>query len=195
VDDQVTAGAPRPKPAGAADAWGSTPPRGAAASFDDTSEEHTMSVLDQDTTTTEYETRLNELLAAVQAGGPDKADLATAAPADLIAKGVVNFATAFIYGTLTADLTFDGSGEKIHFSGSHWGLGLGGGTSYGVAAFSVPPRALMGEGTYEVHSLAGGAGYVSVIFQKNGRLVGAFMGAALAVNASVAGGSGTWTMG
>jgi hypothetical protein len=152
-----------------------------------------MSVLDQDTRT-EYETRLGELLATVQAGGPDKADLAAAAPADLTANGVVTFATAFIYGTVTADLTFD-SGEKIHFYGTHWGLGLGGGTSYGVAAFSVSPRSLMGEGTYEVHSLAGVGGYVSVIFHKDGNLVGAFMGAALAVNASVAHGSGTWTMG
>jgi hypothetical protein len=153
-----------------------------------------MSVLDQDTRA-EYETRNAETLAAVQAGGPDKVQVGKlAAPLrEWTATGQVSFATAFIYGTLTADLTFQ-TGEKMNFNGSHWGLGLGGGTSYGIAGFTVPPRQLVGEGTYEVHSLAGGAGFVQVIFFQNNKPVGVFTGAALAVNASVAGGSGTWKM-
>lgn len=149
-----------------------------------------MSVLDQDTGI-DYAALSAETLSAVQAGGPDaeRVSAVTLYPAH----GQVTFATAFIWGTVAADLTFD-TGEKMHFDGKHWGIGLGGGTSYGAAVFSIPPRELVGGGTYEVHSQATVGGYVQVNFFKNNTPVGTFTGAALAVNLSIGGGSGTWTM-
>lgn len=151
-----------------------------------------MSVLDQDTTTAEYETRSAETLAAVQARSTEDGLEAAAGP-EWLATGTCTFATAFIWGNISADLEFS-SGEKMNFYGEHWGLGLGGGTSAGVATFSVPPFALVGGGTYEVHSVAGIGGFVQVVFFKDHRPVGVFTGAALAVSASIGGGSGTWKM-
>lgn len=157
-----------------------------------------MSAQDQNTAV-DYETIAAQTLAAVQAGGPDRVvgaelDMAPLQMASLhTAHGTTTFATAFIWGTVDCNLTFD-SGESMNFNGTHWGVGLGGGTSYGVAVFSVPARSLVGGGTYEVHSQAGIAGYVQVNFFKDGSLVGNFTGAALAVNVSIGGGSGTWKL-
>jgi hypothetical protein len=145
--------------------------------------------------TTDYETRSAETLAAVQAGGPEAMldSRVTDASAAWTATGSCAFATAFIYGTVSCDLDFN-TGQKMNFYGQHWGLGLGGGISAGGAVFSVSPDALLGEGTYEVHSVAGVGGFVQVVFFKNGSVVGVFTGAALAVNVSIGGGSGRWKM-
>ncbi|HEY0023855.1 MAG TPA: hypothetical protein VGB24_13125 [Longimicrobium sp.] len=153
-----------------------------------------MSVVDQDTAT-EHEARSADTLAAVQAGSLKAAgeQRLQGAGAEWTAAGTCTFATAFIWGNVSADLTFS-TGEQMNFYGEHWGLGLGGGTSYGAAVFSMPPAALVGGGTYEVHSVAGVGGFVQVVFFRDGGAVGVFTGAALAVNASVGGGSGTWTL-
>ena len=110
------------------------------------------------------------------------------------ATGQVTFATAFIYGTASADITFD-DGTKMHFYGTMWGLGLGGGTSWGGAAFAVTPQQLLGTCSFEIHSVAGVGGEVSITWWNGSQLLGTFIGAALAVSVSVTGGSGEWTAG
>ncbi len=108
------------------------------------------------------------------------------------ATGNATFATAFIYGTCTCDLTFD-NGQKTHFYGTMWGIGLGGGTSAGVY-IGVPANQLIGDCSFQVTVVSGVGGAVTIQFWRGNDYLGNFTGAALAVAASVTGGSGSWTM-
>ncbi|GAA5528177.1 hypothetical protein [Herpetosiphon gulosus] len=115
-----------------------------------------------------------------------------AASSTTTATGSATFATAFIYGTCTCDLTFD-NGQKTHFYGTMWGIGLGGGTSAG-AYIGVPANQLVGDCSFQVTVVSGVAGAVTIQFWRGNDYLGNFTGAALAVAASVTGGSGEWTM-
>lgn len=108
------------------------------------------------------------------------------------ATGTATFATAFIYGTCECILTFDNN-QKIRFYGTMWGIGLGGGTSAG-GYIGVPINQLVGDCSFQVTVVSGVGGAVTIQFWRGNDYLGNFTGAALAVAASVTGGSGTWTM-
>jgi hypothetical protein len=107
--------------------------------------------------------------------------------------GQATFATAFIYGTCACDVTTR-NGTRLHFYGTHWGLGLGGGTSWGGGTFGyLNPDQIVGDCSYEIHSISGVGGYVQITWWRGSQLLGTFIGAALAVSANVSGGSGKWS--
>lgn len=83
-------------------------------------------------------------------------------------------------------------GYNIGFNGTMWGLGLGGGVSYGALTLTVPPAQLNNlAGSFQITNAAA---LVTVQFwNSNNGYIGNYSGPALAVAAGVFGGSGTWT--
>ncbi|HEY0023856.1 MAG TPA: hypothetical protein VGB24_13130 [Longimicrobium sp.] len=152
-----------------------------------------MSVLDQETTET-YRERAAQAHAATLAAWNDEFGGGTAAALDAGVSGMhgatgsVTLATAFIWGTVVAQLRFD-DGTSMEFNGKHWGVGLGGGIVWGAGVFNVNPSELTGWGTYTVGT---GGGTLNITFYKNDLPVGTFAGAGLSVGPAVVGGSGEW---
>ena len=109
-----------------------------------------------------------------------------------VTTGTVAFATAFIWGTVTVQLQYISPSANVVYSGSHWGAGFGGGISAGGAILTVPPRELLGNGAYSVVNASTG---ISMQFWRERTYLGTFRGAALAVGAMAAGGSGKWEPG
>jgi hypothetical protein len=102
--------------------------------------------------------------------------------------GSANFATAFIWSSTELTLTFDGNVTR-KFNGTSWGVGLGGGVSWGAGVFNVPPEELVGNCSFQ-QNLA--AALTQISFWNDRGMVGSFQGGGLGVVASITGGSGEW---
>ncbi len=109
-----------------------------------------------------------------------------------VTTGTVSFATAVIWGTVTAQLKYISPSANVVFRGSHWGVGFGGGISAGGAILTVPPRELLGDGSY---SLVNASPALTMQFWRGWKYLGTFTGASLAVGSMGAGGSGKWEEG
>lgn len=150
-----------------------------------------MSVQEQEATEL-YRERAAETLSATLAewekatGEPAVAESAV----EYVATGSVSFSTAFIWGIVVAQLQFK-DGPAVQFDGRHWGVGFGGGISWGVALFSVPASQLEGGGHYSIVSVPG---LLTATFYKDDRPVGIFTGSGLSVGPLAAGGWGKWTI-
>jgi hypothetical protein len=106
------------------------------------------------------------------------------------ATGEMTFATAFIYGTISAKLTFD-SGETVCFDATAWGIGLGAGISWGGAWFNVSPSQLMNSDA-SVQCVVGG-GVIEATWWWGNRVIGGFIGGGIDVGVTDTGGSGSFT--
>lgn len=105
--------------------------------------------------------------------------------------GSFSWATAFIWGTLTTTPTLDFKDwGSLKFSGTHWGVGLGGGISYTLGASVVHPQEVIGDVEY---TMAFAAQVLTITFWRRGRLLLSVSGAALSVGGNIVGGSGTFT--
>lgn len=100
------------------------------------------------------------------------------------------FATAFIYGTLSIN-NASSQGYAISFYGTMWGLGFGGGTTWGALTLTVPPNELNGmECSFQVTTAPS---LVTIQFWNDQYgYVANFSGAGLSVGAGITGGKGTW---
>lgn len=107
------------------------------------------------------------------------------------ATGSATFAAAFIWGNLTLQLRYS-TGENVRFYGEHWGVGLGGGISWGGAVLTVSPRELLGEGSYQATVTSAGT---AIHLWRGRQYLGFFAGAGLSVGAMAVGGSGKWSAG
>jgi len=102
-----------------------------------------------------------------------------------------NFATAFIYGT--CEITNASyQNYNMQFSGTMWGLGLGGGTSYGALTSTLPPDQL-NKLNCSFQVTAAAAAITVQIWDDAHGYVANFTGGALAVYVGITGGSGSWT--
>ncbi len=63
--------------------------------------------------------------------------------------GTAIIAVGFIWGNLTIDITYT-SGEKAHFYGEHWGVGLIGAVIGVAGLLSVPESELIGNCSYQI---------------------------------------------
>lgn len=100
------------------------------------------------------------------------------------------FATAFIYGTL--EITAVYQGYNIRFYGTMWGIGFGGGTTWGALTVTLPASQLNNlECSFQV-TTAPGLVTIQIWNDQNG-YVANFSGGGLSVGAGITGGSGKWT--
>jgi hypothetical protein len=117
--------------------------------------------------------------------------LGEAAVAAETVEAQATFATAFIYGTLEITATYQG--KRIRFYGTMWGVGLGGGTTWGALTLTLPVSQLnnlecsfqltTAPALVEIQTWNDQYGYVAN-----------FTGAGLAIGAGVTGGTGKWTV-
>lgn len=129
--------------------------------------------------------QINEIATA------NKRHIEAAADSSYTIGAQASFATAFIYGTLSIN-NASYQGYNISFYGTMWGVGFGGGTSYGALTLTVPPSQLNGlKCSFQVTNAAVGV-TIQVWCDQYG-YVANFTGAALQVGFGVTGGSGTWT--
>lgn len=77
----------------------------------------------------------------------------------------------------------------MDFHGTEWGVGLGGGISWGVGVFSVPPQKLVGNCSFQQNIAAD---LCQITFWNDSGALGSFQGGGLAVAVSITGGSGNW---
>ena len=138
----------------------------------------------------DYAAKAAEALAALR-GEHARFDNADLAPATTYTyKGNFVFAAAFVWMKVSTNnpITFS-DGTVKSFSGTCWGLGLGGGTSWGGGSFSVPPSTL-GDCNIQV-AIASIA--VQISFWNGGTPIGIFAGGGLGVGGAAGGGSGKWS--
>ena len=96
----------------------------------------------------------------------------------------------FIWGNLTIDVTYT-SGEKVHFYGQHWGIGLIGAVIAVAGVFAVPAEKLIGHCSYQISATS----VVTTIQLWNGKqFIGSLTGAGFSVGVAGVGGSGKWTL-
>lgn len=101
------------------------------------------------------------------------------------------FATAFIYGTL--EITAVYQGYNIRFYGTMWGLGFGGGTTWGALTLTLPATQLNNlECSFQVTTAASSV-TIQIWNDPNG-YVANFTGAGLSIGAGITGGNGKWTI-
>jgi len=100
------------------------------------------------------------------------------------------FATAVIYGTVAIQ-NASYQGYNITFNGQAWGLGFGGGTSYGSLTLTVPPNQL---NNLECNCNCGFAGGSTTINFSNNQYgqFGVYFGTGFGVGLSATHGSGEW---
>ena len=113
-----------------------------------------------------------------------------AATASTTINAQATFATAFIYGTLSIN-NASSQGYAISFYGTMWGIGFGGGTTWGALTLTVPPSELNGmECSFQVTTALS---LVTIQFWNDQYgYVANFSGAGLSVGAGITGGKGTW---
>jgi hypothetical protein len=105
--------------------------------------------------------------------------------------GSFSWATAFVWGTLTSSPTLDFKDwGSLRFSGSHWGVGIGGGISYMIGLAVVDPQEVIGDVEY---TMAFAAQVVTITFWRSGRLLLSISGPCLAVGAHAVVGTGKFT--
>jgi hypothetical protein len=105
--------------------------------------------------------------------------------------GSFSWATAIIWGTLTTTPTLDFKDwGSLRFSGTHWGVGIGGGISYTLGVSVVHPQEVIGDVEY---TMAFAAQAVTITFWRRGRLLLSVSGPCLAVGTHLVVGSGTFT--
>jgi hypothetical protein len=100
------------------------------------------------------------------------------------------FATAIIYGTVAIQ-NASYQGYNITFNGQVWGLGFGGGTSYGALTLTVPPAQLNNLECDCTCAFAGGSTTISFSNKQYGKF-GIYAGTGVGVGLSAAHGSGEW---
>lgn len=103
--------------------------------------------------------------------------------------GSAVIAVGLIWGNITIDVTYT-SGEKVHFYGEHWGIGLTGAVIAVAGVFGVPAKELIGPCSYQITATS----ILTTIQLWNGKqFIGSITGAGFAVGSAVVGGSGKWT--
>jgi hypothetical protein len=81
-------------------------------------------------------------------------------------------------------------GTKLHYRGTSWGSGAGGGWVWGGGTFGyIPPSEVIGDCDFELHSLAEG---LQINWHRGSEIIGTFMAAGAAVGLGVFHGSGHW---
>jgi hypothetical protein len=113
-----------------------------------------------------------------------------AAAASTTMNAQATFATAFIYGTLSIG-NASSQGYSISFYGTMWGIGFGGGTTWGALTFTVPLSELNGmECSFQVTTAPS---LVTIQFWNDQYgYVANFSGGGLSIGAGITGGKGTW---
>jgi hypothetical protein len=107
------------------------------------------------------------------------------------ANGQVAFAEVFIWTKVYTNPYFTfSSGEKVRFEGESWGIAFGGGVTWMVGTFTVPPSQLIGDVTFNFNSAGG---QTNLNFWRGSTYLGSAVGAGLGVSIGVTGGSGKFS--
>jgi len=139
----------------------------------------------------EHVAKATETLALLRNGHAAFHELEASAPGKLYTyKGAFTFAALFVWTQIktNAPVTFS-DGTTRSFLGNCYGVGLGGGISWGGGSFSVAPSDL---GDCRI-TVAISSIVVTIEFWRNGVPIGSFVGGGLGVGATTGAGSGTWS--
>ncbi len=139
------------------------------------------------------EARHQEIMHLAQLNQEHARELELTATTSYTITGQVNFATAFIYGTVEVVGSYTDSGQGVRFYSQMWGVGFGGGTGAIVCTMNVPADQLVGNASFQMNSASVGGGGVQITWWNDKGYLGVGVAASLAIGASVTGGSGEWS--